>query len=175
MAGQGVAVSTARAGNVIGGGYFAKDRIMPDCVRAVIAGKTIQVRNPYSVRPYQHVLEALSAYLLIAQRQYEDENLAGSYNVGPQDEDCITTGVLVDMFCSAWGDGASWENTGNGDGPHEDAVLKLAHSKIRGALGWSQKWDVKQAVAETVEWTKAWRENKCVLLHMNHQISEYLR
>ena len=98
-----VAVSTARAGNVIGGGDFANDRIIPDCVRAMAAGRKIGVRNPYSTRPYQHVLEPLAAYLLIAQRQYEDSRFAGYYNVGPDDCDCVTTGTLVDLFCRAWG------------------------------------------------------------------------
>ena len=97
-----IAVSTARAGNVIGGGDFAADRIIPDCVRAVSGGKKIAVRNPHSTRPYQHVLEPLGAYLMIAGVQYQDSSKAGSYNVGPGDEDCITTGELADLFCEAW-------------------------------------------------------------------------
>ena len=100
-------VSTARAGNVIGGGDFANDRIIPDCVRAMAAGKTIGVRNPYSTRPYQHVLEPLAMYLTIAQKQYEDASYAGFYNVGPDECDCVTTGALVDLFCRCWGEGAA--------------------------------------------------------------------
>ena len=99
---SGVAVSTARAGNVIGGGDFAEDRIIPDCVRAVSKGKKIMVRNPHSTRPYQHVLEPLGAYLKIVQAQYENPKKAGAYNVGPDDRDCITTGTLADLFCGAW-------------------------------------------------------------------------
>ena len=105
-----VAISTARAGNVIGGGDFANDRIVPDCVRAMASGADIIVRNPHSTRPYQHVLEPLFAYLMIAQRQYEDLSFAGWYNVGPDECDCVTTGPLVDLFCSCWGDGAKWIN-----------------------------------------------------------------
>lgn len=97
------AISTARAGNVIGGGDFSADRIIPDCIRAVREGKQIGVRNPASIRPYQHVLEPLSAYLMIAQKQYEDKAYAGFYNVGPDEIDCLTNGELVDLFCSTWG------------------------------------------------------------------------
>lgn len=111
--GRGVAASTARAGNVIGGGDFAAGRIIPDCVRAVRTGNPIQIRNPFSVRPYQHVLEPLSAYLLIAHRQYDDAKVAGSYNVGPDSRDCITTGELADLFCRSWGGDARWEHVGD--------------------------------------------------------------
>ena len=104
-----IAVSTCRAGNVIGGGDFAKDRIIPDCVRAMEAKQEITVRNPYSTRPYQHVLEPVVTYLVLAMKQYEDKSLAGNYNIGPDDCDCAATGELVDLFCSHWGDGASWK------------------------------------------------------------------
>ncbi|MGN1235357.1 MAG: CDP-glucose 4,6-dehydratase, partial [Christensenellaceae bacterium] len=113
-----VAVSTARAGNVIGGGDFAPDRIIPDCVRAALKKETIVVRNPYSIRPYQHVLEPLSVYLMIAARQYEDRAFAGAYNVGPDEADCLKTGDLVDLFVATWGEELCWENKSDG-GPHE--------------------------------------------------------
>ncbi len=100
---DGTAVSKARAGNVIGGGDFANDRIIPDCVRAAIEKQPIIVRNPYSTRPYQHVLEPLAAYLMIAEKQYNDKSYAGFYNVGPDEKDCVTTGELVDLFCNTWG------------------------------------------------------------------------
>jgi len=154
-----VAVSTARAGNVIGGGDFAADRIVPDCVRAVQEDVPIRLRNPDSVRPYQHVLDPLAAYLLIGQRQYEDTGLAGSYNVGPDSGGCLTTGRLADLFCRAWGAPARWEHVGQ-DGPHEDAVLKLDCSKIQAVLGWSPKWNADRAVAETVYWTKQWLKGR---------------
>ncbi|MBQ8345038.1 MAG: CDP-glucose 4,6-dehydratase, partial [Clostridia bacterium] len=98
-----VAISTARAGNVIGGGDFADDRIIPDCIRAALDGRDIIVRNPHSTRPYQHVLEPVTAYLMIAEMQYEDGRYAGYYNVGPDECDCFRTGALVDLFCRTWG------------------------------------------------------------------------
>ena len=168
------AVSTARAGNVIGGGDFSADRIIPDCIRAVRAGAPIRVRNPASVRPYQHVLEPLSAYLLIAQRQYEDGSLAGSYNVGPDSRDCLTTGELADLFCKVWGPPACWERTGQ-DGPHEDAVLKLDCAKIQSVLGWKPQWNVERAVAETIAWTKAWLAGEKMLDYMEHSIGIFLK
>lgn len=174
LAGQGVAVSTARAGNVIGGGDFSPDRIIPDCVRAVRAGVPVRLRNPHSLRPYQHVLEPLSAYLLIAQRQYEDPHLAGWYNVGPESCDCISTGVLADLFCRAWGDGAAWEHMED-SGPHEDAVLTLDCAKIRAVLGWEPRWHVEQAVERTVEWTRAWLAGEDVSVCMERQIAAFFK
>lgn len=169
----GVAVSTARAGNVIGGGDFSADRIIPDCVRAVRADRPIRIRNPNSVRPYQHVLEPLSAYLLIAQRQWEDQSLAGSYNVGPDSADCVTTRELVEIFCRSWGEQACWECVEQA-GPHEDAVLKLDCSKIRLALGWKPNWHVDRAVAETIAWTKAWLAGESIPDHMESSIKNFL-
>ena len=169
---RAVAVSTARAGNVIGGGDFAADRIIPDCIRAVWAGQPIQLRNSDSVRPYQHVLEPLFAYLHIAQKQYENTSLSGGYNVGPESSGCLTTGELADLFCQAWGEGAYWEHIGD-NGPHEDTVLKLDCSKIRTVLGWRPRWDVERAVRETVAWTKAWMDGDNMLDFMERQIREY--
>lgn len=167
------AISTARAGNVIGGGDFAADRIIPDCIRYTQARKPILIRNPNSVRPYQHVLEPLSAYLLIAQRQYEDCALAGCYNVGPESYGCLTTGALASLFCQVWGDGACWEQTGE-TGPHEDTVLKLDCSKINAVLGWRPRWTVARAVEETVNWTKAWMDGADLTVFMEKQIELFL-
>lgn len=169
---KGIAVSTARAGNVIGGGDFAADRIIPDCVRAAREGKSISIRNPYSVRPYQHVLEPLAAYLLIARRQYEDAQYAGSYNVGPENRDCLTTGELADLFCRSWGGGICWEHVGS-EGPHEDKVLRLDCSRIRSELGWTPHWQINRAVEETVAWTKAWLDGEDALSVMERQIEIY--
>lgn len=168
-----VAISTARAGNVIGGGDFAADRIIPDCIRAVQSGVSIQVRNPYSVRPYQHVLEPLSAYLLIAQQQYEDSSLSGSYNVGPESRDCLTTGELAELFCRAWGPPARWEHIGK-NGPHEDAVLRLDSAKIASVLGWKPRWNAERAIQETVSWTKAWLDGKDISDCLEQQIAGFL-
>ena len=168
----GIAVSTARAGNVIGGGDFAADRIVPDCVRAVSDGKKSAVRTPHSTRPYQHVLEPLGAYLMIAAHQYEDGTKAGAYNVGPGDDDCITTGQLADFFCEAWSDGASWENLYQG-GPHEANFLKLDCSRIRSTFGWKPHWTVKEAIAHTVEWYQAWLNGDDMAEYTDCQIKEY--
>lgn len=164
-----IAVSTARAGNVIGGGDFANDRIVPDCVRAAMEGKAITVRNPHSTRPYQHVLEPLSVYLMIAAEQCRDKKYAGFYNVGPDDCDCVTTGELTDLFCRRWGEGVSWENRSEG-GPHEANFLKLDCSKLKNVFGWKPVWHAEEAVAYTVEWAKAYRDGLDVGACMDRQI-----
>ena len=170
---QKMAISTARAGNVIGGGDFANDRIIPDCVRAAKEGKNIIVRNPYSTRPYQHVLEPLFAYLMIAQRQYEDPAFQGWYNVGPDDGDCFQTGALVDAFCNAWGDNVKWINEYDG-GPHEAAFLKLDCSKLKRVFNWRPRWNLEKAIDETVEWYKCWLNGGDVRKCMDKQIKEFL-
>ncbi len=167
-------VSTARAGNVIGGGDFAKDRIIPDCVRAVMKEENIIVRNPFSTRPYQHVLEPLYAYMLIAARQHEDKSMAGCYNVSPDDEGCSSTGDLVDAFCRAWGDGAGWVDQSDG-GPHEASFLKLDCSKMKAAFGWRPVWALDTAIEKTVEWTKCWVSGDNVRQCMERQIEEFLK
>ena len=151
----GVRLSTARAGNVIGGGDFAPDRIIPDCIRAAVRGRVIDIRNPHSTRPYQHVLEPLSVYLMLAARQAEHAALVGAWNVGPDDADCVTTGELADLFCQSWGAGTLWETHADG-GPHEAHFLKLDCSKVKSALGWRPRWHIAEAVEKTVEWAKAW-------------------
>ena len=149
------AISTCRAGNVIGGGDFAADRIIPDCVRAAADGREIVVRNPHSTRPFQHVLEPLFVYLTVAKEQYENGALAGNYNVGPEECDCVNTGTLTDLFCEAWGDGMSWVNRYDG-GPHEANFLKLDCSHVKRVFGWQPRLHVREAVEKTVEWSKAW-------------------
>ena len=131
-----IPISTARAGNVIGGGDFANDRIIPDCIRAATKHEDIIVRNPFSTRPYQHVLEPLYAYLLIAKKQYEDSSYAAYYNVGPDDVDCFQTGALVDLFVNTWGEGMKWVNKYD-SGPHEANFLKLDCSKLKSTFGWT--------------------------------------
>lgn len=167
------AISTARAGNVIGGGDFAKDRIIPDCVRAAIAGEDIIVRNPHSIRPYQHVLEPVCAYLMIAAKQYDDISVSGYYNVGPDDNDCVKTGELVDQFVKHWGEGIKWIDRYDG-GPHEATFLKLDCSKLKRTFGWSPKWNIDKAVEKTVEWTKNQNSGGDVRECMDKQIREYI-
>ena len=174
---MGIAVSTARAGNVIGGGDFADDRIVPDCVRAVQNGTDIVVRNPHSTRPYQHVLEPLYAYLMIAKAQYEDRKYAGFYNVGPDECDCVTTGELVDLFCEKWnkvsGASKSWINQSDG-GPHEANFLKLDCSKLKHTFGWHLHWNLETAIEKVVDWSKVWVAGKDVRPVMDKQIKEFL-
>ena len=166
-----VAISTARAGNVIGGGDFAADRIIPDCIRAIENRGGVIVRNPYSTRPYQHVLEPLGAYLTIAQRQWEDGSLAGWYNVGPDDCDCVTTGELVSLFCEKWG-GLRWESKWVG-GPHEATFLKLDCSRIKRTFGWEPRWHIGEALDAVVEWTKVYLNGGDVPAVMDRQIKAF--
>jgi len=170
---RAVAISTARAGNVIGGGDFANDRIIPDCIRAVQKEEAIIVRNPFSTRPYQHVLEPLYAYLMIAAMQYVDKKYAGYYNVGPDDVDCFQTGALVDLFVKHWGEGIEWINRYDG-GPHEANFLKLDCSKLKTTFGWKPHWNLDMAIEKVVEWSKCWLANGDVRACMDKQIEEFL-
>jgi len=165
------AISTARSGNVIGGGDYAEDRIIPDCVRAVNSKKEIILRNPHSTRPYQHVLECLYGYLLLAEKQYNDKSIQGAYNFGPNDESCVTTGDLASLFCDAWGSGASWQVQGDG-GPHEANFLKLDCSKAKVVLGWKPHWNIKTAVEKTVEFAKVQSDSER-LACIDRQIKDY--
>lgn len=166
------AISTSRAGNVIGGGDFANDRIIPDCIRAASKKQEIILRNPHSTRPYQHVLEPLAIYMTIAMKQYEDIKYQGYYNVGPDDKDCVTTGDLTDLFCQAWGDGLSWVNRFEG-GPHEANFLKLDCSKVKSVFGWTPRYGVKEAVEKTVQWAKEYLAGADMLEVMDRQIEEF--
>ncbi len=172
-----VAVSTARAGNVIGGGDFATDRIVPDCIRAAEEKKDIVVRNPFSTRPYEHVLEPVVAYLMIAAAQYEDkEKYASSYNVGPNETDCWTTGDLVTLFCDTWnkktGASIKWVNEYDG-GPHEANFLKLDCSKLKTTFGWEPRWDVRTTMEKIVEWSDAYLHGGDFKEVMKQQIKEF--
>lgn len=169
-----IAISTARAGNVIGGGDFAPDRIIPDCVRSAKDKKDIIVRNPYSTRPYQHVLEPLCAYLLIAEMQYNNPSLADSYNVGPDECDCVTTGNIVDMFVKYYGEGMKWVNIAEENAPHEANFLKLDCSKLKAAMQWKPVWNIEKALEKTVEWSKAYINGDNVAEVTNKQIREFL-
>ncbi len=176
-----VAVSTARAGNVIGGGDFSNDRIIPDCVRAIATDGVINVRNPYSTRPYQHVLEPLFAYMMIAAAQYKDGSYAGYYNVGPDDCDCVNTGNLVSMFCDSWNScGADkkvdWVDRAEENAPHEANFLRLDCSKIKSVFGWNPVWHINDAISETVNWTKVWLgggDSQVIRAEMDREISLY--
>ena len=168
-----VAISTARAGNVIGGGDFAEFRIIPDCVRAALEGKVIEVRNPNSIRPYQHVLEPLFAYIMIAAAQFDDKNFAGSYNVGPSENDNVTTGELAEIFCRSWGENLRWESKALNQ-PKEANFLKLDCSKIKSVFDWQPRWNITTAVEKSVEWYKIYRDGGDVVNCMENQIENFL-
>ena len=173
-----IPVSTCRAGNVIGGGDFASDRIIPDCFRTASAGDDIIVRNPYSIRPYQHVLEPVVAYLVVAMRQYQDHSISGSYNIGPDDENCITTGDMVDLFCRKWEKHTStkpvWINKSDG-GPHEAGFLKLDNTLFKKTFGYDPIWTIDEAVDKTVEWYASYSRDGDAIECMDAQISQYLK
>lgn len=168
-----IAISTARAGNVIGGGDFAVDRIIPDCVKSLMQNKKMVVRNPKSIRPYQHVLESVCAYLMIAEKQYDHSNFAGYYNIGPNEEDCISTEELVLLFQKSWGSDFTWEIQSD-DGPQETTYLKLDNNKVKNVFGWHPKWGIETAVQKTVDWTKCWFHNVGIEDCMDEQINEYI-
>lgn len=170
-----IATSTARAGNVIGGGDFAKDRIIPDCVRSALEDTDIIIRNPYSIRPYQHVLEPLNIYLKIVEKQYYDMNYSGYYNVGPDEEDCVTTGYLATLFCEKWGDNLKWIDKSEIDAPHESNFLKLNSDKIKKTFNWNPKWNIEKAIEKTVEWTKVYKDNEDIVDCVDSQIKEFYK
>lgn len=169
-----IAVSACRAGNVIGGGDFSEFRIIPDCYRDTVSGRKIAVRNPDSVRPYQHVLEAVSFYIMVAERQTEDKSLAGSYNVGPEYSDCLKTRDVCNLFCQVWGDHALWEETKVKGQAHEANLLRLDTSKAKSRLGWKPAWNAKRAVEETVQWYKAFAAGGNMKEFTEFQIKHYM-
>jgi len=165
----GVAVSCVRAGNVIGGGDYAKDRLIPDCVRAAKKNEPIVLRHPEATRPFQHVLEPVTAYLEIAKEQYLDPEKAGYYNVGPEEQDALTVAHMADLFVEAFKEGATWIAKPD-DGPHEASFLRLNNQKIKSTFSWSPKWNAKKAIEMTVEYAKATDKKQCV----DKQIETYL-
>ena len=166
------AISTARSGNVVGGGDFSENRIIPDCITASLKKEDIIVRNPHSTRPYQHVLECLRGYLLLAMKQYENKKISGAFNFGPNDEDNVTTGNLVDIFCEKWGN-VKWINKCL-ETPHEANFLKLNNSKAKEVLDWVPKIGIEKAIELTCEWTKEWNSNnKGIYEFTIEQINDY--
>ena len=173
-----IAISTMRAGNVIGGGDFAKDRIIPDCVRAAIKGEDIIIRNPHSVRPYQHVLDPVMAYLIVAQEQYRNPSLAGNYNVGPDESNCLTTGDIASLFCSKWNEKSNcniqWINKWDG-GPHEANYLKLDCSRMKKVFHWAPLISADKMLEMTVDWYWALKEQSNINRKTDDQVSLYIK
>jgi CDP-glucose 4,6-dehydratase len=147
-----VALATARAGNVIGGGDYAADRLLPDLVRGALAGSPIVVRNPAAVRPWQHVLDSLSGYMLLARALLEEGQVwAEGWNFGPSEDDGLTVAAVADGFVRGWGKGAAWV-LDDGANPHEAQVLRLDSSKARARLGWRPRWNAGDALRRTIDW-----------------------
>lgn len=170
---HGVAVASARAGNVIGGGDWAEDRLIPDFIRAVSKGEELKIRNPYAIRPWQHVLEPLSGYLMLAERLYNDgPEYAQAWNFGPDDNDAKNVEWITTRFCNLWGNGASFEIDQNPH-PHEASYLKLDCSKAKAKLGWSPKWDLEKSLESIVEWYRACLNKADMREVCNNQMNDY--
>jgi CDP-glucose 4,6-dehydratase len=171
---HGVALASARAGNVIGGGDWASDRLIPDCIKAILCEEVIKVRNPKAIRPWQHVLEPLSGYLLLCQKLCNNEgvNYAEGWNFGPKDSDTFSVEQLIKILCKTWGGKASYINT-EGAGPHEASFLKLDCSKAQMKLGWQPRWNTTFAVTAIVDWTKCYVDGKSLQLMCSRQIDQY--
>lgn len=167
-----IAVSTARAGNVIGGGDNARDRLIPDCIRSYLRNETIDIRNPFSVRPFQYVIEPLCAYMLIAEKQYTDRTLAGNYNIGPDIADCVSVGTLCDIFCKY--SGAAWHTEADINAPHEAGFLSLDCSKLKDTFNWKPVWNIDEAVRRTVDFVNRTENKEAASLVMEQQITEFL-
>jgi CDP-glucose 4,6-dehydratase len=166
-------LASVRAGNVIGGGDWAKDRLIPDVIRALMQGKPANIRNPNAIRPWQHVLEPLSGYLLLAQKLYEEgAAYAEGWNFGPNDEDVKSVQWIVEHLTKAWGKDASWTLDG-GDHPHEAHYLKLDCSKAKARLDWHPKWHLENALGAIIDWHHAYRDGKDMRELTVHQIRKY--
>ena len=168
-----VTVATARAGNVIGGGDWGKDRIVPDAIKAFINNDPLVIRNPAAVRPWQHVLEPLAGYLMLCQGLVEKpDSFAGAWNFGPRDESTKPVSFLADVLMQNWGGTAKWQLDQNTH-PHEAVTLKLDCSKAITKLKWQPVWQLEKALVETVRWYKAWADQKDMKTFSLHQIAAY--
>lgn len=178
---KGVPVSVLRAGNVIGGGDFAKDRLVPDCFRAIQTNEKVVIRNPRATRPFQHVLEPLFAYMMIAEKQIAQPELAGAYNIGPEEDDIQSVSEMLMHFQTIWNSGKfgkdtpfDWMYTEEHNAPHEAAMLSLNCEKIQQKFGWSSKWNAYEAVYKSIEWMEYYLQGKDVCTCMQKQMKEYL-
>ena len=165
-------IVSARAGNVIGGGDWSEDRLVPDLIKAVLAGATLRVRNPTAVRPWQHVLNPLSGYLVLAQAAWEDPAIAGAWNFGPPDDDARQVGWVVEQLAARWPGGVHWERD-EGDAPHEAHYLKLDSSHARSSLGWQPAWSLEPALDATVSWYRSYADSGDLRALTLAQIGEF--
>ena len=167
-------VITVRAGNVIGGGDFSANRIVPDCIKSIVALNPIKVRNPNSIRPYQHVFDALNAYLYIIEKLYDSKTFH-SFNVGPSSDSVIDTKTLVNILCDYCKPNCGWEDISNSSSPHETTCLLLNSDKIKTELGWHPKFDIYNSLKSTADW---YMENcfhpKSIIEYSIEKINNYL-
>ncbi len=181
LAARNIPVSVLRAGNVIGGGDFAKDRLVPDCFRAIQTNSKVMIRNPRATRPFQHVLEPLVVYLLIAKEQIDNPQIAGAYNVGPDEGDVQSVSEMLMHFQTIWNSGEfgkdtpfDWMYTDEEKAPHEAAMLSLNCDKLKNTFGWQPKWNAYEAVYKSIQWMQYYLKGKDVSVCMQKQIKEYL-
>jgi CDP-glucose 4,6-dehydratase len=175
LAAGGIALASARAGNVIGGGDWALDRLVPDILRALGDGQAVEIRNPHAIRPWQHVLEPLAGYLILAQRLYQDgQQVAEGFNFGPQERDARSVEWIVEQLVAGWGAGASWRQAG-GSHPHEAHYLKLDIAKAGARLGWQPRWNLAQALTRVLDWQRAWLAGADMGAYCHAQIADYSR
>jgi len=168
-----VALASARAGNVIGGGDWAGDRLVPDIIRSLLAGEAVCIRNPHAIRPWQHVLEPLSGYLTLARKLYQEgPRYAEGWNFGPVDADARPVEWIVQRMCRQWGNGACYE-IDNGEHPHEAHYLKLDCSKARSELEWQPRWDLERALDSIITWTEQYRSGDDLQRVCLEQIADY--
>jgi len=168
-------VASARAGNVIGGGDWSEDRLIPDAIKAFEASKPLMIRNPLATRPWQHIFEPLSGYLMLAQALYEQGSaFASAWNFGPREGDNRAVQEVIDLLISYWGEAARWEKEGS-EQPHEANLLKLDCSKARAQLGWIPKWDLETATKKIVQWQKAHQAKENMQEVSLAQINQYMR
>ncbi len=167
-------LASARAGNVIGGGDWSKDRLIPDAIRAFEANKPLLIRNPLAIRPWQHVLEPLSGYLILAEALYQDGHAyASPWNFGPRAEDARPVSEVIDMLVGQWGNSASWALEPSKQ-PHEASLLNLDCSKARQYLSWSPKWGLEMAIEKIVGWQRAFQNKKNMQSFTLEQINQYM-
>lgn len=170
---HGVALASGRAGNVIGGGDWAEDRLIPDIMRAIMAHKPVDIRNPFAIRPWQHVLEPLSGYILLAEKLWEKgAEFAEAWNFGPNDEDSKPVEWIADRLTKLWGDNAGWQLS-EAIHPHEAHHLKLDISKSRARLGWHPRWSLPTALEMTTVWYRAYQAGRDMRNLVLEQIQSY--
>jgi CDP-glucose 4,6-dehydratase len=170
---HGVAIASARAGNVIGGGDWAADRLIPDFIRSIVNGETIEIRSPYAIRPWQHVLEPLTGYLTLTAKLFtEGAQYAEGWNFGPDDKDAKNVEWITSTLCKLWGNRANYEIDTNPQ-PHEANYLKLDCSKAKAELGWYPKWDIETTLKSIVEWNKAYFSKENIRKITEKQIDQY--